>query len=163
MKTAEASEVEYQWYDFHELTGEELYALLRLRQEVFVVEQRCAYQDCDGLDQRAWHLLGWRRAEGKRELVAYLRVMAPQGSQEMAAIGRLLVRLDLRRKGEGKKLLRLALNRIEQFCPQAPSRISAQHYLMNFYQEFGFSPVSGVYDEDGIPHITMIRRSCPGL
>ena len=150
-------EIDYHWYAFHELTGGELYAVLKLRQEVFVVEQRCAYQDCDDLDQRAWHLVGWRQADGKIEPAAYLRVIPPGLPGEMPAIGRLLLRTDRRRRGEGKKLLNLALGRIEEFYPKTAVRISAQHHLVEFYRNFGFQPASGVYDEDGIPHIGMIR------
>ena len=151
-------EIDYIWYAFHELTGGELYAMLKLRQEVFVVEQRCAYQDCDDLDQRAWHLVGWRQSDGNTIPVAYLRVIPPMVSGEMPAIGRLLLRTDRRGRGEGKNLLSLALSRIEEAYPETAVRISAQHHLMEFYQDCGFQPVSDVYDEDGIPHIAMIRQ-----
>lgn len=149
--------IDYHWYAFDELTGRELYAMLKLRQEVFVVEQRCAYLDCDDLDQRAWHLVGWQKTDGKKEPVAYLRVIIPEVPGEMPAIGRLLLRADRRRRGEGKNLLNLALGRIEEVYPETAVRISAQHHLREFYRDFGFQPVSDVYDEDGIPHLAMIR------
>ena len=133
--------------------------MLKLRQEVFVVEQQCAYQDCDDLDQRAWHLVGWRQAGEKVEPVAYLRVLVPKGPGEMPVIGRLLLRANRRGRGEGKNLLDLALRHIEQVYPDVPIRISAQHYLLKFYQDFGFQQASGIYDEDGIPHVAMIRPS----
>lgn len=148
--------IHYHWYAFHELTGEELYAILKLRQEVFVVEQQCAYQDCDDRDQRAWHLVGWRQA-AKIEPVAYLRVIPPGLAGELPAIGRLLLRADRRGRGEGKSMLSRALNRIEEVCPETAVRISAQYHLMEFYRDFGFQPASEVYDEDGIPHLVMIR------
>ena len=152
----EMAELAYRWYDFRELTGSELYAILRLRQEVFVVEQRCAYQDCDGLDPGAWHLVGW--SGEKTEPMAYLRVIPPGPDRAMATIGRLLLHSELRGKGRGKHLLALALRRIGREYPETPVRISAQHHLRKFYLDFGFLPVSDVYDEDGIPHIAMIRR-----
>lgn len=151
-------EIAYHWYDFHDLTAGELYAILKLRQEVFVVEQRCAYQDCDNLDLRAWHLVGWYQSGEKVEPVAYLRVLLPEDPGAMVAIGRLVLRAELRGRGEGKNLFALALRRIGQVYPEVPVRISAQHHLLRFYQDFGFDPASGVYDEDGIPHIAMIRR-----
>jgi len=150
-------EIDYHWYAFHELTGGELYAVLKLRQKIFVVEQRCVYQDCDDLDQRAWHLVGWRHTGGKTEPVAYLRVIPPEVPGEMPAIGRLLLRADRRGRGEGKNLLSLALGRIEEVYPETAVRISAQHHLRDFYRDFGFQPASDVYDEDGIPHLRMIR------
>ncbi len=154
-------EICYRWYAFHEMTGQELYAVLKLRQEIFVVEQRCAYQDCDDLDQSARHLVGWKQG-GKTEPVAYLRVIPPEDPGGMPIIGRLLLRSDRRGRGEGKNLLNLALRRICKFYPRAPVLISAQQYLLEFYQDFGFRTVSEPYDEDGIPHIRMIRsaQSC---
>lgn len=151
------TETDYHWYAFTDLTGEELYAMLKLRQEVFVVEQRCAYQDCDDLDQMAWHLVGWRQAAGSIVPVAYLRVIPPGSAEEMPAIGRLLLRADRRGRGEGKKLLGLALKRIEEVYPETAVRITAQSYLIEFYRQFGFQPASEVFDEDGIPHLRMIR------
>lgn len=150
-------ELLYRWYEFREMTGEELYAVLKLRQEVFVVEQCCAYLDCDDLDQRAWHLVGWEKKGGRIEPVAYLRVIPPQAPGGMPIIGRLLLHASQRGRGEGKYLLRLALNRIERSCPGASVRISAQQYLVDFYRDFGFRTASEIYDEDGIPHVRMIR------
>lgn len=155
--TTTMEKLEFRWHTFDELTGKELYALLRLRQEVFVVEQRCAYQDCDDLDQRSWHLAGWGKRGEKAEPAAYLRVILPASSSEMPVIGRVVLRADRRGQGEGKNLLTLALRRIEEVYPLVATRISAQHHLLKFYQDFGFTPVSGVYDEDGIPHVAMVR------
>lgn len=148
----------WRWCTFEELSGGELYAILALRQEVFVVEQQCPYLDCDGLDQGAWHLVGRQADNGKTGLMAYLRVIPPRKQGDVPAIGRLLTHITIRRSGVGRKLLAEALRRIEELYPGLPVRISAQCYLLEFYQFFGFSPVSEVYDEDGIPHIAMIRQ-----
>ena len=150
-------ELDWRWYTFEELTVEELYAILKLRQQVFVVEQQCAYLDCDDLDKRAWHLAGWLRTDQREEPVAYLRVITPDLPGEMPVIGRLLTSPEIRNKGNAGVILTLALNRIQEIYPESSVKISAQHYLLKFYLNFGFSPVSDIYEEDGIPHITMIR------
>ncbi len=149
-------ELHWQWYTFEEFSGRELYAILALRQQVFIVEQECAYLDCDGLDQCAWHLVGWRQSENRRRPLAYLRVILPKNQREMPVIGRLLTHKEIRGKGIGGTLLAHALQRIKDFMPGSSIRISAQYYLLSFYEGFGFSPVSDVYTEDGIPHIAMI-------
>lgn len=146
----------WRWYTFEELTGRELYAILALRQEVFVVEQQCPYLDCDGLDLDAWHLVGHQPGNHTGP-IAYLRVIPPRKQGDVPAIGRLLTHLSIRKNGVGRELLAEALERIEKLYPRLPVRMSAQSYLLDFYQCFGFSPVSEVYDEDGIPHITLIR------
>jgi ElaA protein len=146
----------WRWYAFEELTGKELYAILALRQEVFVVEQQCPYLDCDGHDLDAWHLVGRRTGDHTGPL-AYLRVIPPHKQGDVPAIGRLLTHFSIRRTGVGRELLAEALGRIDTLYPGLPVRMSAQYYLLEFYQCFGFSPVSEVYDEDGLPHIAMIR------
>lgn len=150
-------EIVWHWYAFEELSGGELYAILKLRQQIFVVEQQCAYQDCDDLDLKAWHLVGWQHADTTAEPVAYLRVIIPESPREMPVIGRLLIHPACRGRGTAGLILSLALNRIEEFYPAASVKIAAQYYLFNFYRKFGFIPASEVFDEDGIPHITMIR------
>ncbi len=149
-------QLNWQWYTFGNLSGHELYAILALRQQVFVVEQQCAYLDCDDLDQHAWHLVGWDTTEIYRPL-AYLRVILSEKGAEMPVIGRLLTHREIRGQKIGKTLLTLALQRIQASDPGSSVRISAQHYLLSFYERFGFSPVSDIYEEDGIPHILMIR------
>lgn len=146
-------ELNWQWYTFEDLSLQELYAILALRQQIFVVEQACAYLDCDGLDQRAWHLVGWQH----HRPLAYLRVIFPKNNGELPVIGRLLSHREIRGKGIGGKLLTLALQQIQTHLPGSSIKISAQYYLLDFYKGFGFSPVSEIYEEDGIPHISMIR------
>ncbi|MFH0783790.1 MAG: GNAT family N-acetyltransferase [Pseudomonadota bacterium] len=146
-------ELNWQWYTFEDLSRQELYAILALRQQIFVVEQACAYLDCDDLDQRAWHLVGWQH----HRPLAYLRVILPEKVGELPVIGRLLSHREIRGKGIGGKLLTLALQQIQTKLPGSSIQISAQYYLLSFYKRFGFSPISEIYEEDGIPHISMIR------
>lgn len=139
---------------FNELTTLELYSLLSLRAEVFVVEQCCAYQDCDHKDQNSYHLLGYDR----NELVAYARLLPVGMSYEhYCSIGRVATSLNARNKGYGKQLMIEAI----RFCDHHFSngiKISAQAYLEKFYQALGFITVSTPYLEDDIPHIAMIRE-----
>ncbi len=152
-------EIVWQWYTFEELTGAELYAILALRQEVFVVEQRCPYLDCDGLDHCAWHLVGRQASGCQTGPIAYLRIIPPRQPDDIPAIGRLLTHFSIRGTGVGRKLLTEAIRHLQGLYPGLPVRMSAQYYLIEFYQFFGFFPVSEVYDEDGIPHVAMIRHS----
>lgn len=149
----------WQWYTFKDFSVNELYTILALRQQVFVVEQKCAYCDCDGCDQDALHLVGWQKYEEHRRPLAYLRVILPNKEGEIPTIGRLLTHNDIRGKGIGEILLVLGLKKIQTLYPGSTVRISAQHYLLSFYKRFGFTPISNIYLEDGIPHITMICSS----
>ncbi len=156
-------ELSWQWYTFEDFSTEELYAILALRQQVFIVEQKCAYLDCDQRDQGSFHLVGWQKTEGLSRPLAYLRVIVPKEEGEMAVIGRLLTHQEIRGKGVGETLLELGLQKIRTSYPGSSIRISAQHYLLSFYERFGFSPVSDLYKEDGIDHISMVcpsRRRC---
>lgn len=139
---------------WNDLDREALYDALTLRQIVFVVEQACAYLDCDGLDRQAWHLLG-RLASG--ELVAYARLMAPGVAFDEMAIGRVVTHPWARRTGAGKALMRESIARIEGLFGPGPIRIGAQRYLERFYGELGFVVASEPYLEDGIPHVEMLR------
>jgi ElaA protein len=145
----------YQCLSFQELSLNELYELLALRQEVFVVEQTCPYQDADGLDQLAWHVLGRDEAE---KLVAYTRIL-PKGISYEAypAIGRVVTSPSCRGKGYGKELMQVSLRYTEQLCGAIPIKISAQCYLTRFYEDLGFRKVGEEYLEDDIPHIGMVR------
>jgi ElaA protein len=143
---------------FHELSTAELYAALQLRQLVFVVEQRCPYLDADGADDQAWHLLGWAAApDGTRALHAYARVFPPGIKYDEASIGRVVSHPDARRTGLGRRLVAEALRRVDALAPGAAVRIGAQRYLERFYEEFGFRRAGEDYDEDGIPHVEMLR------
>lgn len=143
---------------YAELTRDELYALLQLRQRVFVVEQHCPFLDADGADDRAWHLLGWTRdADGAPRLGAYARLFAPGAMYDEASIGRVVTHPDVRRGGMGRALMREALARVAALAPGAPVRIGAQRYLERFYASLGFRVAGPEYLEDGIPHVEMVR------
>lgn len=150
--------IEWQRCSFQELTNVELYEVLAQRQKVFVLEQQCFYNDFDGLDFGAHHLVGWRRAgDGSRELVAYLRVLSPGAKYDEMSIGRVLTTQAARGTGAGRELLAQGIAYAEQLHPGHRIRIGAQQYLEAFYQSFGFKTISEPYDEDGIMHIDMLR------
>lgn len=137
---------------FAELSSAELYAIMQLRNEVFVVEQDCVYQDADGKDPGSWHLSGWDGAN----LVAYTRIIPPGIAFKEASIGRVVTSPRYRRTGAGRELMKESIDRtFSQFnCTEI--RIGAQLYLTRFYQSLGFRQTSGEYLDDGIPHIEMI-------
>lgn len=149
--------VEWQWTTFADLRPDELYAALRLREAVFVVEQNCAYPDADGRDPEAWHLLGWLRDGTGRRLVAYARVFPPGVRYVEGSIGRVVTARDVRKRGFGKALMAEALRRLEMLAPRQPVKLAAQRYLEDFYSSFGFRTISAPYEEDGIIHVDMIR------
>jgi ElaA protein len=141
---------------FRELAPDDLYALMQLRQRVFVVEQNCVYLDADGSDQSATHLLGWT-GEGKaRRLVAYSRLFPPRIKYEEASIGRVATHPDVRGSGAGKALMLESIDRVE-CLGWGPIRIAAQMYLEGFYEHFGFRRVTQPYTEDEIWHVDMLR------
>jgi ElaA protein len=144
--------VQLTWHDgrFDGLAAATLYAILELRARVFVVEQRCAYADVDGLDLRAHHL--W--AEQRGRVIAYLRLLPAGAKYPEVAIGRVVVDAGHRGGGLGKELVRRG---IALAGAGAPIRISAQVYLERFYRELGFERASEPYDEDGIPHLEMLN------
>jgi len=150
--------IKWQWSSFENLSTLDLYEIMKVRQEVFVVEQDCVYQDSDDLDKTAWHLVGWKAGSDGRKVVAYLRVVWPGEKFKEPSIGRVLTVLSERGTGLGKALTSEALKRISTEYPGASIRISAQKYLERFYSDFAFKTVSEPYDEDGIPHIEMIRE-----
>ncbi|MCC3160797.1 GNAT family N-acetyltransferase [Hymenobacter sp. 15J16-1T3B] len=139
---------------FAALTTAELYALLQLRSEVFVVEQQCAFQDIDGQDQAAYHLLGLTAAG---ELAAYARLFGPGLSYEQVSIGRVVAAPRLRRHGFGRQLMQHAIEECARLFGAQPIKIGAQLYLQAFYESFGFRQQGEGYLEDGIPHIYMLR------
>jgi ElaA protein len=139
---------------FYELTTQELYELLHLRSEVFVVEQACAFQDMDHKDQRCYHLLGWAAAEGY--LAAYTRLVPPGVAYEEAAIGRVVTSPRVRRAGVGRVLMQKSIAAARELYGPGPIRIGAQLYLRSFYESLGFRPCSELYLEDGIEHIEML-------
>lgn len=150
---------DWQWRTFEELSGTEVYAVLALRQDVFILEQKCLYPDIDGYDQASYHLLGWQTIGGKRQLAAYLRCLAPGAKYPEMSLGRVLTNPLARRGGFGKELLGEGIARALQQHPGHDIRIGAQRYLERFYQSFGFETVTAPYDEDGIEHVDMLRSS----
>lgn len=157
--------VRWHWSAFEALDPLSLTALLRLRAAVFVVEQQCIYQDVDGLDERAWHLLGWQDspvAGAPAVLAAYLRVVFPGDKFAEPSIGRVVVNPDCRGQQLGRALMQQGIARTGQTYPGCAIRISAQAHLSNFYGSLGFVGCSAQYLEDGIPHIEMLRAA-PGV
>lgn len=138
---------------FQELTPDEVYALLQLRSEIFVVEQECIYLDPDGKDHKALHVLGME--SGK--LVAYTRLFAPGDYMEQASIGRVAVRMENRGKGLARQIMIASMDAIGQHYHTAHIALSAQRYLEDFYRDLGFEATGEPYLEDGIPHIEMHR------
>jgi len=147
----------WQWGRLPDLAPSDLYAAMSLRGQVFVVEQRCAFLDADGLDDRAWHLLAWRRSAGTAALVAYLRVVDAGAKYDEPSLGRIVTAPSARGIGLGRMLVAEGLARARALYPGAAIRIGAQRYLERFYAEFGFRTVSPPYDEDGIPHVEMLH------
>ena len=139
---------------FNELSLQELYSILQLRSEVFVVEQNCVYQDIDGKDEKALHLIG--EIEGK--IVAYARLFKPNDYFENASIGRVITKEEVRNLKLGHQLMLNAIAGIKNFFNEEKITISAQLYLKNFYESHGFIQTSEMYLEDDIPHIEMKRN-----
>ncbi len=141
---------------FEALSGLEVYEVLALRAQVFVVEQRCAYLDPDGKDAGAWHVSG---RDGSR-LVAYARALAPGVSFVEWSVGRVVVAEAHRGRGLARAAMRCALAGVVATAGRAvPIRISAQAHLERFYRSLGFVKEGDPYDEDGIPHIEMVRTA----
>lgn len=145
--------INWKFAPFDALTLAELYALLQLRSEVFVVEQACVFQDMDGADAAAMHLLG----SSGGILVAYARCFAAGVKFSEASIGRIITRSALRGSGAGHVLVRRAIDSITQQWGPQPIRIGAQARLEKFYRQHGFETTGEAYIEDGIPHIEMLR------
>lgn len=139
--------------NFEDLTLNELYDLMALRSAVFVVEQDCVYQDIDGKDRKALHIIGYK--EGK--IVAYTRCFDKGFYFEEAAIGRVVVAKDQRKYGLGHDIMKASLKAIQDHFKTDSIKLSAQQYLVKFYQSHGFKTIGEGYLEDGIPHIAMIR------
>ena len=140
---------------YTDLTLDELYTIMRLRQRVFVLEQKCAFVDCDDLDQQSWHLMSYTADD---KLAAYCRLL-PEGLSYpgYASIGRVVSEPDLRKSGYGRIIMAEALVRCRDLFGDAPLKIGAQIYLKNFYESYGFNAVEDIYIEDDIEHIKMIR------
>jgi len=140
---------------FEELTPHELYAILQLRNEVFVVEQNCIFQDADNKDPFSYHLMGWKN----KILVAYSRIIPVSIAYDsLPSIGRVVSSPKVRRTGVGKTLMKQSIKKLEQLFGKTSIKLGAQLYLKKFYESFGFIQSGEIYLEDGIPHIEMIRQ-----
>ncbi len=139
---------------FSELSLQELYELLQLRSEIFVVEQDCIYQDIDGKDNKALHVLG----KSNDEVVAYTRIFKPGDYFKDSSIGRVAVRKNERKYGYGKKIMQASILAVQEHFNTSKVSISAQTYLLKFYGDLGFRANGETYLEDGIPHIQMVKN-----
>jgi ElaA protein len=139
---------------FDELTLGELYNILQLRSEVFIVEQNCVYKDPDGKDQLAWHLMGIE----DDKLVAYTRILPPGVSYSVPAIGRVVTSPSKRRSGLGRELMKRSIEACEKLFGKISITLNAQIYLQSFYESFDFIVIGEEYLDDGIPHIEMSRK-----
>jgi ElaA protein len=137
---------------FPTLTPNELYALMRLRSEVFVVEQHCVFLDADNKDIYCHHLMLFDH----KQLIAYARLVPPGISYNEMSVGRVVTAKEARNKGAARQLMQLAVKYCRKIFGDGPIRIGAQYYLEKFYTEIGFTATGDVYDEDGIEHIEMI-------
>lgn len=147
--------INWQCKSFSELTNIELYKILQLRSEVFIVEQTCPYQDCDSKDLKSYHLT----ANKEDALLAYSRIIPPGLSYDGAAsIGRVVTSPSARRKNLGRQLMTKSIETIHNLFGTIPIIIGAQLYLKNFYESFSFEQQGEIYLEDGINHIIMLRK-----
>jgi ElaA protein len=148
-------QIEWTLKKFYELTPYDLYAALQLRNEVFVVEQNCVFQDADDKDQACYHLLGYTG----NKLVAYTRLVPPYVIYKEPSIGRVVTSPSVRGTGAGKDLMKESITTAYQLFGAVPLKIGAQLYLKKFYESFGFIQIGEGYIEDGIPHIYMLKHT----
>ena len=139
---------------FSDLTKEELYNILSLRSEVFIVEQNCAYQDIDQKDQFALHVF----LKKNNQIIAYTRIFKPNDCFEYSSIGRVVVLKKERASKIGSQIMSFSIKKIEEIFNETKIKISAQKHLISFYEKLGFIAIGEVYLEDGIPHIAMIKN-----
>lgn len=145
------SDINFEVKHFDELSTHELYKILRLRAEVFVVEQDCVYQDIDNKDQKALHIIGYK----DEIIVAYTRIFAAGDYFDQASIGRVVISEKERKYGYGHDLIKHSITAIKDNYKTDKIKISAQCYLKRFYEKHGFTQQGEEYLEDGIPHIAM--------
>jgi ElaA protein len=156
---ATSGELVWRWRRFGELGVHELQNIYRARQQVFVVEQACAYLDADGCDESAFHLAAW--VASVREPLAYARVIDPGVKYAEVSIGRILTTAPARGRGLGREIVARAIGHARSIWPGTAIRISAQTRLEAFYAGFGFAAVGSAYLEDGIPHTEMLLPALP--
>jgi len=142
-------------YTYQQLSKEKLYQIIRLRLEVFVLEQNCIYQDLDNKDQKAIHLVG--EEEGK--VIAYTRLFKKGDYFENASIGRVIVKKESRKKDYGKIIMQKSIEELKNEYNEENIEISAQKYLIKFYDDLGFKKIGEEYLEDNIPHIKMVLKT----
>lgn len=139
---------------FKEFDIHELYNVLQLRSDIFVVEQDCVYLDLDGKDEKAIHVIGFKDAR----VVAYTRIFKPGDYFDRASIGRVAVHKEYRKYGYGKVIMQASIKAVDELFNTNEILISAQAYLEKFYNDLGFKTIGDGYLEDGIPHIRMIKK-----
>jgi ElaA protein len=149
-----SADMQINWYckKFDALSPSELYALIRLRNEVFVVEQNCVFQDADNKDQYCYHVMGWHQ----NQLLAGSRIVPPKISYSESSIGRVVTSPSARKSGTGRALMQFSINELRLLFGNIPIKIGAQMYLKIFYESFGFVQSSDIYLEDDILHIEML-------
>lgn len=146
--------LDYYCVSYEDLTNDLLYDILKLRQEVFIVEQECAYLDCDEYDREAEHMIG---VHTEKQIIAYARLLPPDTIYEdYASFGRVLVVEEFRDKGHGREITEEALNQIDRLYGTIPVKIMAQTYLKPFYKTLDFKPEGDPFLEDGIEHQYMV-------
>lgn len=145
--------LQWSWKSFEQITKEELYEVLSFRQSIFVVEQKSWYQDADGLDNISLHLL----LKENTFLVGYLRLIPPGKKYDTPSIGRIAIKENLRGNAIGSELVKRGIKKSSETYLTDSVTISAQNYLTKFYQNHGFTIQGEVYDEDGIPHVKMVK------
>jgi ElaA protein len=148
------NKIRWSWKSFSELSALDIYNIIAVREEVFIVEQGLNYVDCDGLDLDAFHLVGQR----DEKVVAYLRAFPPGIKYSESSLGRVLCKKQVRGEGLGKELIQIGLDYMFKTFGPVPVKISAQSYLQKFYEDFGFEIVGEEYLEEGIPHLKMVKK-----
>ena len=141
-------------FKYQDLGQERLYEILKLRLEVFVVEQKCAYQDLDNKDEKALHLVG----EENNKIIAYTRIFRKGDFFKNSSIGRVLVKKEYRNKDYGRKIMISSIEKLKKEPKEEKIELSAQKYLLKFYSELGFEKIGEEYLEDNIPHVKMILK-----
>lgn len=144
----------YECHFFNELTPHQLYEIIKLRNEVFVVEQNCVFQDADDKDQLSFHFMQW----AGNDLAGYTRLLKPGLAYEQMSIGRVVTSPKYRRTGAGKELMAASIKKCYELFGNGHIKIGAQLYLKKFYESFEFVQAGEGYLEDGIPHIHMIKQ-----
>ena len=149
--------MKWQLKTYQQLTVNQLYSIVQLRIQVFVVEQNCPYLELDGKDKLAYHFFAFAE-ENPSQIIAYTRIFKPGDYYNFAAIGRVVVHPDFRGKNLGHELIRKSIQAIEKTFHTKNIKIGAQAYLQKFYENHGFIQVDQPYIEDGIPHIYMVKN-----